>query len=75
MLLLSTRNHSLVKWFSENLLIEKVVDVGVEKPAVKIVSHVTAIINAGDQILQSLEGSLVIFLHVDGKQVLRNLME
>ena len=44
-----------------------------KKSSVVVVCDVAAVVDARDQILERLERSFVVFLHVDREQILRHL--
>ena len=54
---------------------EVVTDVGQQETSVHVVSDVTAVVDAGDQVAQSLPRSVVVLVQVDTQQVLRYLRQ
>ena len=52
---------------------EVVTDVGQQETPVHVVSDVTAVVDAGDQVAQRLPRRVVVLVQVDAQQVLRYL--
>lgn len=61
------------KWRGEGFIAEILVDVSGQKSAVPIVSHVTTVVDASDEVFQGVPWCFLIFIQIDRQQVFGHL--